>query len=311
VTTARVPSVLAWLVGDTFRQSRASGIFWLMLAVSAVCAAACLTAVEVAEPPPAAPASAAPASRLEIAFGLIRAPLTGDRNQAVRGVQLQLAAWVADAAGMLLVLIWTAGLLPSFFDPNAAVVLFAKPAPRWALLTGKILGVLLFVAFQASAFVGATYLALGARTGVWDPTYFLCVPLLLLHFAVFFSFSAMLAATTRSTAACVFGSVVFWLFCWALNFGRHAALLLPEVQQATGGGLPALEWCYWALPKPLDFHEVLVDLLQARGSGGQLVNVPGLAAHGAWAPGLSLLASAACAVVLLGVTAYEVYWTEY
>ena len=51
--------------------------------------------------------------------------------------------------------------------------------PRWSLLAGKFLGVLAFVALQASLFVGGTWLALGLRTGVWDPTYFLCVPILL------------------------------------------------------------------------------------------------------------------------------------
>jgi hypothetical protein len=136
------------------------------------------------------------------------------------------------------------------------------------------------------------------------------VPLLLLHFAVFFSFSAMLAVATRSTVACVFGSVVFWLLCFALNFGRHAAALLPEMQRNSGGLLAVLEVGYWTLPKPLDFHEVLVDLLGTRSTGG-LVNVQGLASRGAWAPGLSLLASAGCAVALLSVAVYDFVWAEY
>ena len=84
-------------------------------------------------------------------------------------------------------------------------MLLAKPVPRWLLLAGKFVGVLAFVALQGSLFVGGTWLALGVRTGVWDAAYFLCVPLLLLHFAVFFSFSAMLAVATRSTVACVLG----------------------------------------------------------------------------------------------------------
>ena len=89
--------------------------------------------------------------------------------------------------------------------------------PRWSLLAGKFLGVLVFVAAQNALFVGGTWLALGVRTSVWDPTYFLCIPMLLLHFAVFFSscflgakkpdeaiFRMALQLTQRVPEECVF-----------------------------------------------------------------------------------------------------------
>src|SRR5262249_23044651 len=151
-------------------------------------------------------------------------------------LQLLLAGGVADAAGLLLALVWTAGFLPTFLEPASASVLLAKPVPRWSLLAGKYLGVLAFVAFQATVFVGGTWLALAARTGIWDATYLLCIPVLLLHFAIFYSVSALIAVCTRSTVACVLGSVLFWFVCWGMNYGRHAALATPEM----GGGAPAL-----------------------------------------------------------------------
>jgi len=63
-------------------------------------------------------------------------------------------------------------------------------------------------------FVVLTWFALGLRTNVWDMTYWWCIPLLLLQFAVLYSFSVLLAVTTRSTVACVFGSLLFWLLAW-------------------------------------------------------------------------------------------------
>src|SRR5436189_272169 len=104
---------IRWLVRDTFRQAQASGIFWLMLGFSAI-------AVD----------------------------LSRDRKHTVRFFQCVLAGWVAGAAGLLLALMWTAGSLPSFLDPAAVSVLLAKPVPRWSLLAGRYLGVLVFVAFQ-------------------------------------------------------------------------------------------------------------------------------------------------------------------
>lgn len=137
-------------------------------------------------------------------------------------------------------------------------MLLAKPLPRWSLLAGKFVGVLTFVGCQSVLFVGGTWLAL--RTGVWDTTYFLCVPVLLIHFAIFFSFSMLLAVTTRSTVACVFGSVVFWLLCWGMNYGRHVVVGIPD--PAEGSFLRGMvEIGYWVLPELSIFTSLLFMLL--------------------------------------------------
>jgi ABC-type transport system involved in multi-copper enzyme maturation permease subunit len=288
-----------WLVRDTFRQALASGVFWLMLGVTAVCVALCLTVSFPTE------------GGLELAFGAWRLPLSQGRAHAVHTLEVHLAGWVADAAGLLLALLWTAGFLPTFLEADSVAVLLAKPVPRWSLLAGKFVGVLAFVAFQASVFLGATWLALGVRTGVWDAAYFLCLPLLLLHFAVFFSFSAMLAVATRSTVACVFGTVLFWVVCWATNFGRHAAHAVADMKGVAPDFGRALELAYWVLPKPLDFHAVLLGALNAEDATAGLVNFPALAAQGAWSPAASLTASALCGLALLACAAYDFVKADY
>jgi ABC-type transport system involved in multi-copper enzyme maturation permease subunit len=300
-----------WLVRDTFRQARASGVFWLMLAVTLGCVAACLSVTVVEGVPLEGTAGRHVGSRVEWANGLLHVDVPGDRAGAVRAVQTKLAGGVADAAGLLLALLWTAGLLPAFLEPSAVTVLLAKPVPRWALLAGKCLGALLFVGVQALAFVAGTWLALGLRTGVWDLSYWLCLPLLLLNFAVFFSFSALLAVATRSTVACVFGSVLFWLLCWAMNFGRHAVRSAAELNCMPEGVGRSAEIGYWLLPKPLDFHLVLSEALQAAPVTGDFLNVGLLAERGLWSPVASLLASALFAAVLLGVAAYDFLTAEY
>jgi ABC-type transport system involved in multi-copper enzyme maturation permease subunit len=249
--------VLGWLVRDTLRQALPSAASWLLLAGSAAGVVACLVA-----------------------------PLDGPA--AVYALQAQLAGWAAHVAALPLALILTAGMLPGFLAPHTATLLLAKPTPRWLLLAGKVLGVVAFVAAHAVVFVGGAWLALAARGRVWDPTFLLCAPLLVLHFAVFFSFSAVLASATRNAAACAFGTLAFWLLCWAMNFGRQAAL------GALGAPSPALGWvteaAYWVLPKPLDFQ---------------------LALSGGARPGLSLLASALAGVALLAVAAYDFGTAEY
>ncbi len=301
-----VLSTLRWLVRDTFRQSRATGIFWLMLGVTATCALLCLT-LTIAQ----GGDTVAPVGHVRLGFGLIQFDVPGDRADAVRALQADLAGWVADAAGVLLVLLWTAALLPAFLEPAAVTVLLVKPVPRWVLLAGKYLGVLAFVAFQACTFVGATWLALGARSGEWDTRYFLSVPLLLLHFGTFFSFSAMLAVATRSTVMCVLGSVLFWLLCWAMNFGRHVVASVPDLSALPGGFGRAIEFGYWALPKPLDFHIMLVRSQERELTFGRLIDVETMTARGAWSPEWAVASSLLCSAVLLAIAVYDFVTAEY
>ena len=109
-----------------------------------------------------------PGGEMTLLFGAFRVPLTRTRGEAVHFVEVWLTGGVADTAGVFLALIWTAGFLPTFLDPLTATVLFAKPVPRWAVLVGKVFGVLLFVAGMALMFVAAVWLrsASARRSGI-------------------------------------------------------------------------------------------------------------------------------------------------
>jgi hypothetical protein len=319
---------IRWLIWDTYRQSRVSGVFWVMLFVSGLCTLGCLSISyhdlplkpvgEIAERLPGAEADKYSETvrknsgvdfiegEMHILFGAVRVPWARYREDAVHFLQLVLVDFVAGTMGVGLALIWTAGFLPAFLKPSAATVLLAKPVPRWSLLAGKYLGVLLFFAFQATVFVVGTWLALGVRSGVWDMTYLLCLPVLVIHFAVFFSFSVFLAVWKRSTVTCVFGTLTFWALCFGMNFGRHEALAL-------GQGLdPSFNWLleggYWFLPKPWDLLLMQREVLQADVQIPQYSLLKELSAfHLEW----SLLASLAFAFVTLGVAAYEFGHTDY
>lgn len=318
--------IVGWLVRDTFRQSLAYGLFWILACVSLVCIVLCAS-VTVDAPatlveedsradflpkhdPDARDRERAATSgvmivegNMSLAFGAIRLPAARDARAAVHFFQLLLACGVADTFGLLLALVWTAGFLPGFLDGRNIAVLLAKPASRGLLLCGKFAGVLSFVLLYAVTFVGGTWLALGLRTGIWDTAYLWCVPLLVVHFAVFFSFSLLLAVTSRSTVVCVFGSILFWFLCWGMNFGRHTLLAQSyQPSEAVFGerAVTLVETTYWALPKPADVGMLLYEALDAGDSFGQITAFQQVKEHGDFHPWLSLTASLAFMLVLLG-----------
>lgn len=319
---------IRWLVWDTYRQSRVSGVFWVMLAVTGLCTLGCLSISyenlptkpvgETAERLPGSEAARFTEKtrrssgvdfiqgEIHILCGAVHVPWTRYREDAVHFLQLVLVDFVAGTLGVGLALIWTAGFLPTFLEPSSATVLLAKPVPRWSLLAGKYIGVLLFFAFQATVFIGATWLALGVRSGYWDMTYLWCLPILIVHFAVFFTFSVFLAVWTRSTVTCVFGSLVFWLLCFGMNYGHHEALALGKGMDPTFGWM--LDAGYWALPKPWDLLLLQREVLHA---DVQIQQFETLKQTSAFHLELSLLASIAFALGILGLSSYEFVKTDY
>jgi len=316
-----------WLIRLTIRQSFASKLFWAMLTLSLVCIFFCLgVRVKDGERLPAAdgetkqglPANdplvkqlgpdAVKAAGLDVTggdelslgFGAFSLTTTRGKEDSVRFLQVWLAGLVAG----------TAGFLPSFLDPTQATVLIAKPVPRWSLLLGQVIGVMAFVGIQTTFFVVGTWMALGIATGVWDMRYLLAIPILLMHFGVFYSFSAMLAVWTRSTVVCVFGTLLFWVLCWGMNFGRHA-VVANEPKGMSPGTQAVLEIGYWVLPKPGDLNMVLDGALDSRAFSGGVPEFDVARRKDRVHLPLSVLACLLAAAWMYGVAAWEFRQAEY
>jgi ABC-type transport system involved in multi-copper enzyme maturation permease subunit len=325
-----------WLTRDTFRQARAGGILWILLAISALAIVVCASASIQGNVPLAAPGEqpdflprndpdaqdiekvaksgvAIASGQLRLAFGMINIPLNRDAKSAVHFLELILAGGVAGTLGLLLTLIWTAGFLPGFLDTRSITVLLAKPVPRWCLLVGKYLGVLTFVLVNATLFVVGTWVAIGLRTGIWDAVYLYTIVLLVLEFAMFFSVSTLLAVWFRSTVVCVFGSIVFWAVAWSINYGRHALLvgrdgLTPDGFSSGFGWLTDV--VYWVLPKPADMNLVLSHWLSADSHFSSLFDYGKLSASG-FSVTLSIVSSLIFAVAVLAMSSKRLAATDY
>lgn len=320
---------LRWLTRDTFRQALAGKVFWLMLGVSALAIVFCLGVGaeggtvrdegEIYLPDgQLADGAGRSAGTLSLLFGAVRVDFGRDRQSAVEMIHVVLATWVAGAVGLLLALVWTAQFVPDSLQPNAASVLLAKPLPHWAFLTGKYLGVVLFVGFQSIVFFVGTWLALGLKTGVWVNAYLVGVPLLTLQFAVFYGFSILIGASWRSSVACVVGVVLLWIVSFGINYARFSVVALPDLGKEARRPSPAVQTmvdlAYWMTPKPADMVLTLQDLLQADRHASTLRSAPVFKealARGAYDPLLSILSSLAFGAVMLAFAGAQFAKIEY
>jgi ABC-type transport system involved in multi-copper enzyme maturation permease subunit len=246
--------------------------------------------------------------KITIGFGAISVPLGRERADAVHYIELILGGGIAGTFGLLLALVWTAGFLPRFLEPNAISVLLAKPTSRWSLLLGKYTGVLAFVAFQAVLFVVLTWLALGLRTGIWDTHYLWTIPLLLLQFAIFYSFSALIGVMTHSTVASVFGGVLFWLLGWGMNYAWVMVHAAPDTQAF--GSVALVDTAYWISPKPIDLGLILFNAIDAKEHFDKPEAFKALEKE-AFSPQLSILTSLLFTAFMLFLCIYEFNAADY
>ncbi|MFO0936200.1 MAG: ABC transporter permease subunit [Gemmataceae bacterium] len=332
-----LPAILRtirWMTKDTFRQAVASKLFWVMIAATIVGTLFCLGVSIKGGPKPLTINFEVPSilpqdeakkigmdkvesegvrvldGKLVLCFGAIEVPMPRGREDIVKQLQVWLAAFSADTLGILFALIWTAGFLPTFLEPQSAAVMLAKPSPRWAILLGKYFGVVLFVVTQAILFIGCTWVALGFKTGVWNMNYWLAVPLLAINFSVFYAVSTCIAVCTRSTVASAFGTILFWAICWMMNFAHHR-LVVHGLEGMTPLSKFLLDTGYWFLPKPFDMGGIFFDVMRAEVFAVKPEEMKILADKGQFHPGMSVLASTAFAAGTLGMAAYEFETLDY
>lgn len=249
--------------------------------------------------------------KLYLGFGMVEVARSRQASDAVRFLEVLLATTMTGIVGMVLAIIWTAGFLPTFLEPSAAAVLLVKPIPRWQLLIGKYIGVVLFVGVQVLLFVLLTWLALGWRTGVWDINYLLTIPVMTLQFAIFYSFSVMLAVVTRNTVACAFGTLLFFVACIVMNTARHT-LIIHAGEPGYLAHVPmVVEAGYWFLPKPVDLAILLSSSLDAANYFQQMFEYHALVQRGAFQPLMSLAVSCLFMVVSVFIGAMQFNEIDY
>lgn len=126
-------------------------------------------------------------------------------------------SWVA----IVIALISCAPIFPEFLLEGSSGVALSKPISRPKLFLYKFIGALLFLGVQASLFAVIVFVAIRWRIGVWNPTVFWSVPILILVFSYLYSVMVWLGIKTRSVMASVLLTLLFWLLCFASLFSEQ------------------------------------------------------------------------------------------
>lgn len=195
---------LTALIIDSFRHAMDKKLFWVMIIISTAIAAAfaCIGATE--------------AGGLTI-LGKWTITETNGRSMAALILSKLVCDYYIGWIGIILALIATAGILPAFLDQGCVDVVLGKPISRPMLFLGKYIGSMAFAGLQAAYFVVVTFFVVGFRWGIWLPSYFWAIPLIILLFSYVYAFCALFGVLTRSSLASLLLTMLVWFGLWALQ----------------------------------------------------------------------------------------------
>jgi hypothetical protein len=153
-------------------------------------------------------------------------PLPLTRAQLTPVIKYGLALIVDYGVGVFAVfaaILVTASIIPQTFEPGAIDLLLSKPVSRTLLFLTKFLGGCTFVTLNAAYFITGLWLIAGARFGIWSHGLFLCLPVILFLFAVYYSVSALTGVLWRNAIVSVALSIAFWMVCFGMWFMKSYA----------------------------------------------------------------------------------------
>src|SRR5205823_2985030 len=97
---------------------------------------------------------------------------------------------------------------------------------------------LTFVLVLAAFTVLGMWVAIGARSGIWNPGFLVLIPAITFFFAILYSVSALMGVLTRSPIVCILVTVAFWFGMWVTG-SIHGALEQFRKDPMVASDIPA------------------------------------------------------------------------
>lgn len=247
------------IIVDSFREAKAKKLFWALLAISTIVAAA-LSCVGFDE------------NGWSFFFGAIKKP--DPIFQAGTEASAQLIGSIVSNVlvgtyigwvGIVICLVGTAGMFPSLVEPGAVDVVVSKPLPRPLLFISRYVGSLAFVFVQSTYFVLLTLAVLRWQLDRWIWAYLWAIPLLVLSFSYIYCVCVLAAVWTRRALASLVYCLVFWVMVFGISGleqtvgvetkSADSSVIVPWSERGSLGKASYL--LHRAGPKPSDIPIIL------------------------------------------------------
>jgi hypothetical protein len=145
-------------------------------------------------------------------------PLSQKQLTQFVGVALMLIInYAVGVFGVFAAILVTSSIIPQMFEGGAIDLLLSKPVSRIMLFLTKFAGGCVFIGLIAAYFISGLWLIAGARFGIWNGALFLCIPIMLFLFAIYYGVSALAGVIWRNAIVSVVVTVLFWALCFGVG----------------------------------------------------------------------------------------------
>ncbi len=128
--------------------------------------------------------------------------------------------WPVGTLIVFVAIIATAGIMPRMFEPGSISLLLSKPITRSRLFLAQFTGACTFMLLVSLYFTVGVWLIAVIRLGIWNPNVFLCIPLFMLMFMVYYSVSAYVGLLYRSAIMSVLATILLFCICFSLGWAK-------------------------------------------------------------------------------------------
>lgn len=209
------------------------------------------------------------AYRMSVLFGVKSFRLPLPLALTVFYIESFLSEWGAGLVGVLIGLLITVGSVPSMLQKGSLDVLLSKPVRRWTVILYKYLGGLTYSGVTSLVFIGGSWLAISAQSGIWNWGYLASLGTLMIFYAVVYAISVLFAVLTRSVVAAIVVPLVAWFFGWGINGVKNLILTAAAMNIALPMWLAdVLDVISYALPRAGDIN-AMNDYFMLQGSYGE------------------------------------------
>jgi ABC-type transport system involved in multi-copper enzyme maturation permease subunit len=173
----------------------------------------------------------------KIFFGTVTISKRGTLGQTLYFIEDQIINGLGAGVALLIGVIITAFFVPNMLRKGSLDLLISKPIGRTPLLIYKYVGGLTFIFLVSTFTIGGVWLVIALRSGFWDPTFLILIPILTFSFAILYSVSVLFGVLTRSPIVAMLGTIGFMFVVWLAGWGkRFVELSRTEPDE---GGMPS------------------------------------------------------------------------
>jgi ABC-2 type transport system permease protein len=155
-------------------------------------------------------------------------------------------------------LVSTSSFIPSMLEKGTIDLLISKPISRLKILFSKFLGAVIFMFLSMVFLLGSIWLILSLKSGYWDFTFLLTIPMITLTFAIMYSIVVIVGLTTQSSIISILVNF-FLMFVLCPILSIREGMIFTFVQNTAVKYV--FNFFYWILPKSGEIKDIVSSVM--------------------------------------------------